>query len=138
MTSPPPRFHVLHPDGLRESRPWPTDVLARLKALQDAVGGRIEYVSVAFHALVHWDVVINEEGALTLAPNRFACERIGFDLARFRPLCGPVALVPRASPATAQRERERTFFERLERALEDGGPDDEWGTVIDARGGFAP
>lgn len=126
--APPALFSVLFPDGTRAVRPLPADPLERLRALQRAVGGPIEYLSPAFHALAHFDVVLNEEGADVLPPNAAGCARIGYDLVRFRPLCGPLALVPRRRPVGPDRAREVAFFERLARGEALG-----WDAVIDAR-----
>jgi len=106
---------VLHPDGRREERPLPEGGTERLRALQDAVGGRIEYVSPAWHALQNWDVVINEDGLGRLPVNAYGSRLVGLYLSQYRPWCGPIVLVPReGAPASEERVAALEFHSRLE------------------------
>lgn len=127
---------VLRPDHAPERLALPGGPGERLGVLQEAVGGHIEYLSPAFHGLDHWDVVMNEDGADRLPPNPHACAVIGFDLGSYRPLCGPLVLVPREGGAGPDRVRDAAFFENLRMVLEGGMRVGALGVdfVIDARG----
>ena len=87
-------FVILHPDGRREERELPTDSDQRLEALQAAVGGSIEYLSPAFHALHNHEVVINDDGFERLPINRAGSRAIGMNLNTCHLLCAPIVLVP--------------------------------------------
>ncbi|AFZ69418.1 DUF3846 domain-containing protein [Deinococcus peraridilitoris] len=128
-----PFMIVMHPDGRREQCPWPADDDAQLAVLQEAVGGYVEYVSPAWHALTNWDVYVNEEGLDMLPHNVVGSQLAGLDLRMYAPWCGPVVLAPRVGSSAAERERAREFFARLEAAAEYGARLPGWGVVIDAR-----
>jgi len=106
---------ILHADGRREERPLPEDNTERYHALRDAVGGYIEYLSPAWHGLQNWDVLINEDGLHRLPENPHGSRLIGMDLATYRPVCGPIVLVPReGASAHDERVAAREFHARLE------------------------
>ncbi|WP_027483136.1 DUF3846 domain-containing protein [Deinococcus pimensis] len=111
-------FVILHPNGSIESKQLPVETNARLRALQLAVGGPIEYLSPAFHRLDRHDVVIGEDGLHRLPDNVIGSRIIGMNLTRYRPLCGPIVLVPRNEAEHGRIEDERkcalAFLERLE------------------------
>lgn len=92
MTSQPQVIHVIHPDGRKETHPFNPE--GNLNTLQKAVGGYIEYLNPAYHALQNHDVVINEEGLGVLPENWPGSRAIGMDLSACRPLSGPVCIVP--------------------------------------------
>lgn len=130
-------FIVLPPTGRPEARPLPLGGHERLRALQGAVGGTFELLSPAFHGLPSWDVYLNEDGADVLPENRVGCAIVGFDVRRFRPVRGPLVLVPRAvAVSEAARERQRRFFADLDLVVRGALAPLAVGVdfVIDARG----
>lgn len=109
-------FVILHPNGHREERPLPQESDARLAALQEAVGGYIEYMSPAFHGLQNWEVVLNDDGLERLPINVYGSRAIGMDLRQCVPIYGPIVLVPLPEGETneARRRDEAHYFGMLD------------------------
>ncbi|GAA4015883.1 hypothetical protein GCM10022631_30190 [Deinococcus rubellus] len=126
---------ILHPDGQREERTLPVGPDKRLDALQAAIGGYIEYLSPAFHALHNHEVIINEDGFERLPVNRAGSLAIGMDLHTCHPLSGPIVLVPTADDLHAQRQAHEHYFGRLDAVVLGLSSEEEAGLgfVIDAR-----
>lgn len=86
----------------------------RLATLQNAVGGRIDYLPEAFHELDGFEVVHLDDWH-GRAENHAASRLIGLP-ASCEPLRGPVVLVPlpQGQDNRAEREHQRRFFGMLD------------------------
>ncbi|AFZ67034.1 hypothetical protein [Deinococcus peraridilitoris] len=69
------------------------------------MGGYVEYVSPAWHALTNWDVYVNEEGLDVLPHNVVGTRLAKLDLRMYAPWCGPVVLASRVGSSAEERER---------------------------------